>query len=119
MLTERERNDEVDVAFAKLVFALERGRYALSPVERKLLATTASSLIVLMVRRLEEDDWRGEQQGRGALLQTLDSCSNCLGHPPWTLGTLHRHGSPVGLLKAPVPQHEVAAACIRLLAKVN
>ena len=91
----------------------------LSPMERRLLATTASSLLVFMVRRLEEDDWRGEQLGRGALLQTLDSCSNSLGHLPWSLGTLHRHGSPVDLLKAPVPQHEVAAACIRLLAKVT
>ena len=116
VLSEREKNDEVDVAFAKFLCALERGRYVLSPVERRLLATTASSLLVFMFRRLEENDWRGEQ-GRGALLQTFDSCSNSLGHSPWRMDTLHRHGSPVGLLKAPVPQHEVAAACIRLLAK--
>ena len=92
----------------------ERGRHVLSPVERRLLATTASSLLVFMARRLEKDDWRAEQ-----VLQTFDSCSISLGHLPWRQGTLHRPGSPVGLLKVPVPQHEVAAASIRLLAKVR
>ena len=89
----------------------------LSPVERRLLATTASSLLVFMARRLEKDDWRAEQGT--ALLQTFDSCSISLGHLPWRQGTLHRPGSPVGLLKVPVPRHEVAAASIRLLAKVR
>ena len=89
----------------------------LSPVERRLLATTASSLLVFMARRLEKDDWRAEQGT--ALLQTFDSCSISLGHLPWRQGTLHRPGSPVALLKVPVPRHEVAAASIRLLAKVS
>ena len=92
----------------------------LSPVERRLLATTASSLLVFMARRLEKDDWRAEQgTAGGALLQTFDSCSISLGHLPWRQGTLHRPGSPLGLLKVPVPQHEVATASIRLLAKVR
>ena len=115
VLTEKERNDEADVAFAKFVCALERARYVLSPVEKKLWAAAASSLIVFMARRLQEDDWRVES----ALLQAFDACSNNLGHCPWRMCTLRCYESPVRVLKVPVPRHEVVAACIRLLAKVR